>query len=626
MKQFLALLTVFGVYKAQSQQSQLRFPCPHIFVHDIGGSASSWDDLAEYFAVLDQEELQFCLNQDASTTELFADVSDELSWGGNPPAADLYFLNFNCGAYGNCDNEIIEPVQSNEAAILKQALAVGKAVDLALAATARQKVVLVGHGAGGLAIREYLTNPALWLAETSRVAKVSTIGTPHMGTNYEPAGGVMAMDDGLSLNSEAMRDIRNSYDSAGVFLQQGAFLWGLTNETQADMYNDFSTPWVNTDVNCDGDTLDIIPFYAPGGGWNGLNARPVPPVVEYSSIHDPANAFTNSGNLQFNNISSQSASWQNGGCNFCTFLQDFEMNHEYCESWAFNGNDAFTQGHTGLLSNGYNILLALDEPDCFNQAYPVEVGPIYAGISTPQGEGSFFGSDYDAFKLTLEEPALITVNILEVNSASPIALRVSLPPSNGGCSYGEILATDLDIVTGSSMSIGMEPGDYFLDFHCGLTAGEFLEQYWFYLTTSPLVPGCQDPLSCTYDDTSNWSDDGMCEYPFEPCDDGNDLTINDTYNSFCVCIGDEVSGIREDSRQSFAMSPNPANAIVTIAPPVEGMQSEILVFDMRGQLMLSEQSQGQHALDVENLPTGLYQVHLIAEGDFSAVQTLSVQH
>ncbi len=66
--------------------------------------------------------------------------------------------------------------------------------------------------------------------------------------------------------------------------------------------------------------------------------------------------------------------------------------------------------------------------------------------------------------------------------------------------------------------------------------------------TGAAVPGCIDPASCTYDPTAT-TDDGSCLYddcngvcggadvPGAPCDDGNPDTAGDAYNGACECTG-----------------------------------------------------------------------------------------
>jgi thiol-disulfide isomerase/thioredoxin len=51
------------------------------------------------------------------------------------------------------------------------------------------------------------------------------------------------------------------------------------------------------------------------------------------------------------------------------------------------------------------------------------------------------------------------------------------------------------------------------------------------------VPGCTDMQACNYNQEANFND-GSCFYAGDPCDDGNADTVNDNYDSHCVCDGE----------------------------------------------------------------------------------------
>jgi pimeloyl-ACP methyl ester carboxylesterase len=637
-----ATLTLFGfafvIFSLSAQKNPE--PCanrggddqliyPHVFVHDIGGGGDVWQSFMDYMepAVQSSVTLGFCLNQDPLSTEMFDDVSGELLWPGLPPVSDLYRLTFNCDPEGLCDEEGMTSVMSNEAAILKQAVAIRKAVTKVLNATGKDKVVLIGHGVGGLAIREYHQNPDLWTGNTSRVAKLVTVGTPHMGSNYEPSAGIMSPGDSLSVNSEAMRDLRNSYDSAGVFLSQGAYLWGSSNETQEELYSDFNGPWINVDINCNGDTGDLIPFNALSG-FEALNNRDLDLLIDYSSIHDPENEFANPENLQFSLGAENSDAWNSGGCDFCAFLEENGYDVTACESFTSSGADSFTGGHATLPEQSLDLLRAVDEPDCFQQAFEVDFYQNYAAFITNQGEGAMFWPDYDNFKVVLDEPTILTVNLSYVVTSTPIRCRIWDSNADESCTYTAIHAEDNNVVTGSTVSTYLTAGTHFIGFDCSFNfsfANPF-EQYWFYLTKEPVLTGCLDPLSCSYDEDANWDDGSMCDYPFDPCDDGNDLTINDTYNAFCVCVGEDVSSNNELSRISVRAQPNPANQSVQFISTQKLSGIQAFVFDYQGRLVLQNRLDESGQLDVWSLPDGMYQVSLkLGHEEFEHLRLL-VQH
>jgi len=52
------------------------------------------------------------------------------------------------------------------------------------------------------------------------------------------------------------------------------------------------------------------------------------------------------------------------------------------------------------------------------------------------------------------------------------------------------------------------------------------------------LPGCTVEEACNFDPNAGY-DDGSCVLPGNPCDDLNPETINDALNSDCVCVGEE---------------------------------------------------------------------------------------
>ena len=145
--------------------------------------------------------------------------------------------------------------ESNESAITKQGAALSLVVQDVLARTGADRVILVGHSMGGLAIREYLQRrapdglPAWWARydepDGHRTAAAVTYGTPHQGSN----AGVTCLSSafaGVDCDAEAVRDLRFSYQTSG---DAPAYLWGGPERVGAFFYNH--------DVNADGDEDDV---------------------------------------------------------------------------------------------------------------------------------------------------------------------------------------------------------------------------------------------------------------------------------------------------------------------------------------------------------------------------------
>lgn len=176
---------------------------------------------------------------------------------------------------------------SNCSAVAKQGYALGLVVADVLDWTGADRVILMGHSMGGLAIREYLQRrlpdgtPRWWAdpsaASGHHVAAAVTYGTPHQGSNF--------VNFGLNCaDTEATRDLRYSYLSTG---ETAPYLYGGDEAIAAY--------WHNDDVNADG---------VEGGPVVGLNVGdpsgtlsydnpdiPLPTDVAYTYIYSHVDAI-----------------------------------------------------------------------------------------------------------------------------------------------------------------------------------------------------------------------------------------------------------------------------------------------------------------------------------------------
>lgn len=361
------------------QGTNLHFPYPIIFVHGLASSADTWFEFYDY--ALQQGwsyggQLPFCLNGDsdlnysnlsfAETTDVYNYMADAL------PCADFYLINFNVDPDGTSygDNNSTGS-QSNQAAIVKQGLALSAAIEAVLAATGREKVILFGHSMGGLASREYLQNSSLWGGGGNHhVAKLVTTGTPHGGSN---ASSFIIPDFfvGLDESSDAIRDLRTSYfysDEWGVFLFSGL-------EDEDEMW-DSIWGFYDYDVNCNGRIGDWV---------EGLNQKDLFTNLDYTCIIADYSLFNGDGV-----VSLESANLNNF----------YELGAE-----AFY-TDAFHTNLTELISTNFE---GLDEPDYYHLAYGIEVNEGYNGFITKQANNAEFTSDYDDYVFTITQDGWVTI-------------------------------------------------------------------------------------------------------------------------------------------------------------------------------------------------------------------------
>ena len=62
----------------------------------------------------------------------------------------------------------------------------------------------------------------------------------------------------------------------------------------------------------------------------------------------------------------------------------------------------------------------------------------------------------------------------------------------------------------------------------------------------PAVVGCTNEEACNFNPEAN-TDNGTCEVPGSPCDDGDDMTINDVIGDDCMCSGEQaVAGCTDE--------------------------------------------------------------------------------
>lgn len=136
------------------------------------------------------------------------------------------------------------------------------------------------------------------------------------------------------------------------------------------------------------------------------------------------------------------------------------------------------------------------------------------------------------------------------------------------------------------------------------------------------VSGCMDPNACNYNPLAN-IDDQTCILPGSPCDDNNVMTINDSIDVNCNCVGIDITGLNP-THFEFSIVPNPAKDLITIEVGTAGLKT-IKVFDLQGKVLLLKSFQGfTELLDCSQLANGSYIVEL-SNNDSKKIKKLLVQ-
>ena len=311
-----ALLTTNSYSLAQNN-----LPYPIIFVHGLAGSDVTFGATMEYLSLHDSlgpiNVFDVVLNADHDNTQslLSTDVMYNDFFYGltfinvgrrnfQPTVAtfidgwtgsNLFAINFQeeriRGAAGSL-NDLFD--QSNESAIVKQGYALGKMIQEVLSYTGAEKVILVGHSMGGLAIREYLqrfdtssNSHPHWVDPLSvdghKVARVATYGTPHLGSNTSPDPTKASTIPNALGYTEANRDLLweyNSYTQCSG-LPRGIYLFGGNESCIQSIPSNATFP--NVDIDCNGvEGDDIIGINENYYSYDYNPAMPLPLTIDYT--------------------------------------------------------------------------------------------------------------------------------------------------------------------------------------------------------------------------------------------------------------------------------------------------------------------------------------------------------
>ncbi|MDD2633900.1 MAG: alpha/beta fold hydrolase [Bacteroidales bacterium] len=417
---FVLLCLVINIY------SQNKLPYPIIFVHGLAGSENTFGETLEYLRDHDNlgeiNVFDIVLNADDNTE--IALMSEDVKWENfiyddteiklgrrnfvssiddyvhEWTDSNLFALNFkeeNIEGANGFFGDYFD--QSNESAIFKQGYALNKMIQEVLNYTGAEKVILVGHSMGGLCIREYLQRTdennvhVNWIDPTTedghKVARVITVGTPHLGSNTSPDPTKSSTPNAMG-TTEANRDLLYEYDNY-TFCEgypQGIYLFG-GNENCIKGEGGLlgNSTFKNVDVNCNGsETDDII----------GINESPE------SFSYNPDMPLPE--NIKYTYVTSIWIGWDVGlvGDGAVAIDRQWLYDENY-NPVPFGITDTIltNQFHTSVPKEPSTVIRGMDEPNTFSLAYGLKLNQETIGYVTYQQDWDSI--DEDIFKLHCEE-------------------------------------------------------------------------------------------------------------------------------------------------------------------------------------------------------------------------------
>ncbi len=509
LKRINVLIWLFVLFQPITRLSaEAVFPYPIILVHGLDSNDETWDNfnemLSTYIPVMTEEHVYHAvLNAYNNMTNiegpdsLLGTLDDDVlihfyNEDNLLPPGNLYAINFQNffeWSAGN-DEPILLPYSSasagpwydlnesdsNESSVYKQGYALSKMIARVLEANDADKVILVGHSMGGLAIREYLqrieNGQRKWWVDPvgdtgHHVAKVVTIGTPHLGSNTLNFPLFRTLTDGstqtdnqvelVNFSSEAVRDLRYNYNIFGL---EGIYLYG-GDEAEVD---EGTLGYHNLDVNCNGDETSIIV---------GLNAS------SQSALPNPDMSLP-SENMEYTWITSDVVGSSGD------IIVDIER------QWLFDASNTpapfgiadtlrTNVAHWNETADVSTILRGVDEPDVLNRAYQIEIGKQYIGFSTYQTEMGLF--DSDCYRVDLNSAGALSVHITNIFDPENWKLVIyNSPESDGIDSVGSWIYDEESGFLNYNVPIA---GTYYLRYKTLVHDGSWENPYQLYLNFVP---------------------------------------------------------------------------------------------------------------------------------------------
>lgn len=595
-------------------------PFPVIMVHGLVSDNTTWDTLKSHlrdrYGYSYGGNMNFCLNQDRnlSTSNKATDYRDWTIPDSLKPA-DFYTINFNVDTFGHTitNSTLSGTIESNQAGIVKQGLAVRDAISHVRQVTGRDKVILVCHSMGGLASREYLQNSSIWQPDGKHhVAKLFTAGTPHGGSNLSGWG--LSSLIGIDEYSEAVRDLRTDYYWSGA---PGVYLFG-GKEDYSVMYNSLFYDFNNADVNCNGIDNDKTTI-------TGLNQKTIPTDLAYTCMIGDWGIF--SGDAV---VSTTSANLNN----FRTVNADTLL---------------VSSSHTSLPAQTDILLKGMDEPFKRSFAYSVITDSLYYGNFTYPSVGGTALADSDYYSFSLVQDGNIAIELY--NIAVP---NVTIQVFNNS---GTIVYSNTSNGKGylNFNTIFLNAGNYYLSVTGIPDATSWLYPYAFRISFTPPVVVPVTLISFTgkniYGMTNflqwNCTENDMERFELESSEDGLNWTIIDkqsaknlgTLNQYSYTDHLTVSSMRHyrlklvqrngqfsfskqisirpvDKQVEFSVQPNPANNNISIRYDLRTtLNAQLGIYDMQGVCLLQKSITGSPSgsimMNITSLPPGIYAARLV---------------
>ncbi|HLO58764.1 MAG TPA: T9SS type A sorting domain-containing protein [Bacteroidales bacterium] len=465
MKVFIVLLVIqFFPFYLLSQFAKP--PYPLIFVHGLIGSNTTWNEIVAELGG-DAKIFDVCLNHDngSLSSSILSNDIDVIGWRVKPavPSSNrLYVINFDNSQFAEEGHE--DHIKSNQSAIYKQGYALGKMIKEVLILEKSDKVILVGHSMGGLAIREYLqrtingitNNPhSYWIdpnqTDGHDVAKVLTIGTPHSGANDLTLTIPLILDS----KSEAVRDLRFELCDLSSCIDM-LYLYGGYEGILGTGYH-------NNDINCDGLINSVSGINDPVNKFKDNSYMPLPTNIPYTWL-------TSNWGTVFDGVVMLNRQWLHDNEGSCP--------HGISDTLLMN---AF---HMNETKDVYSLLRGMDEPDLKQFAYELQINqPIsqyISGFATFKSQNNHLDVDY--YKFTSDITGTGRIDIREFNNINN--WQIALYNSSNGTPFMLIDHSDFPDNTGY-FTFSVQYGEtYYMKIKGEALTDPHLHPYMIKVTTS----------------------------------------------------------------------------------------------------------------------------------------------